>query len=128
LSISNPTKPIDEKTALKKRKQTRVDLDASTKIIVRNIPFQASKHEIRDLFKNFGELKSVRLPKKMNGEHRGFAFIEFVSVEEAKNAYSSLFNTHLYGRKLNLEFSQDDNETLEKLEKKTRNGHNQDDE
>jgi len=36
---------------------------------------------------------------------RGFAFAEFSSAEEAKNAFSALENTHLYGRKLAIEWA-----------------------
>jgi multiple RNA-binding domain-containing protein 1 len=33
--------------------------------------------------------------------------VEFVSVEEANNAFNSLQNTHLYGRKLVLEWAEE---------------------
>lgn len=49
----------------------------NNKLIVRNVAFQASKAEIRDLFSAFGSVKRVRIPKKMGGEHRGFAFVDF---------------------------------------------------
>ena len=64
---------------------------ASTKILVRNITFQAKKEEIVQLFRTFGEISAVRLPKKMagTGEHRGFAFIEFSSKKDAASAFSS---------------------------------------
>ena len=40
-----------------------VDLcKASTKILVRNIPFQAKKEEIVQLFRTFGKISAVRLP------------------------------------------------------------------
>lgn len=45
--------------------------------MVRNIAFQATKDDIRELFKEFGTIKKIRIPKKMNGEHRGFGFVEF---------------------------------------------------
>ena len=51
--------------------------------MVRNLPFQATKPEIRELFKNFGSLRVVRLPKKLNGQHRGFGFVEYDNAEEA---------------------------------------------
>lgn len=34
------------------------------------------------------------------GKHRGFAFVEYVTKQEAKNALGALSNTHLYGRHL----------------------------
>ena len=40
---------------------------------------QATRKELRDLLSAFGELTSVRLPKKFDGKHRGFAFADFVT-------------------------------------------------
>ena len=34
------------------------------------------------------------------GKHRGFAFVEYVTKQETKNALQALSNTHLYGRHL----------------------------
>jgi multiple RNA-binding domain-containing protein 1 len=73
--------------------------------MVRNVAFEATKDDIQNLFRNFADLKSVRMPKKNDGNHRGFAFVDFVSIEEAKKAYKTLQNTHLYGRKLNFEWA-----------------------
>lgn len=28
-----------------------------------------------------GSIKSIKLPKKMNGEHRGFGFVEFDTAQ-----------------------------------------------
>lgn len=51
--------------------------NTNNKLIVRNVAFQATKAEIRDLFAAYGSVKRVRIPKKMGGEHRGFAFVDF---------------------------------------------------
>lgn len=45
------------------------------------------------------QIKSLRLPKKF-GHHRGFAFVEYVTKQEAQNALQALSSTHLYGRHL----------------------------
>lgn len=69
------------------RKSAKSLKQTGSKILVRNIPFQATVNEVRDLFKAFGELKSIRIPKKMTpGEdaHRGFGFVDFVSKSDAK--------------------------------------------
>ena len=42
----------------------------STKIVVRNVAFEATAKEIRALFQPFGQIKSVRLPKKFDNSHR----------------------------------------------------------
>ena len=94
----------------------------SAKILVRNIPFEASKAEVRDLFQTFGTLKTVRLPKKLGAsqsEHRGFGFVEYSTRESAKRAFDSLCqSTHLYGRRLVLEWAEQE-ETVEAIRKRT---------
>ena len=55
----------------------------------------------------------------MTGSHRGFAFVEFLSKEEAKKAFESLcHSTHVYGRRLVLEWAAEE-ETVESLRRKT---------
>jgi len=58
------------------------------------------------LFGNYGKLRSVRIPKKIGGSSRGFAFAEFVSAREAANALDALRDTHLLGRKLFVDFAE----------------------
>ena len=58
---------------------------------VKNLAFEATENDVKELFKTYGALRKVRLPKKVNSQrHRGFGFVEFVSSEEAKNAFKSL--------------------------------------
>ncbi|GAB5029749.1 rna-binding protein 19 [Nannochloropsis oceanica] len=96
-----------------------------TKLVVRNVAFQATSKELKELFGSFGKVKTVRLPKKFDGSHRGFAFVEFLTAQEAGNAFVALSSTHLYGKRLVLEWAEDkeDIETLrEKASKDARKG------
>jgi multiple RNA-binding domain-containing protein 1 len=94
-----------------------------TKIIIKNLPFQATKHDVRSLFGAYGQLRSVRVPKKFDRSARGFAFADFVSSREAENAMDALKNTHLLGRKLVLQYASaeaiDAEEEIRNIEKKT---------
>ncbi|KAL4291182.1 hypothetical protein GQ457_14G008020 [Hibiscus cannabinus] len=90
---------------------------SSTKLIVRNVAFEATEKDLRQLFSPFGQVKSLRLPMKF-GNHRGFAFVEFVTKQEAQNALESLSSTHLYGRHLVLERAKE-GESLEELRART---------
>jgi len=81
---------------------------ATPKIMVKNIAFQASKGDLRELFAAYGDLKSVRLPKRFDGRARGFAFVEYSSAKEAAAAVAALSATHLYGRHLVLEYAASD--------------------
>jgi len=83
---------------------------APTKLMVRNVPFQATRKELLQLFGSFGQLKKVRLPKKFDGSHRGFAFIEYLTAKEAAAAMKALSRTHLYGRHLVMEWAAKDEE------------------
>uniref|UniRef100_A0A3P9MVY9 Probable RNA-binding protein 19 n=1 Tax=Poecilia reticulata TaxID=8081 RepID=A0A3P9MVY9_POERE len=109
------TAEVSRKKKQAEKKQT------GSKILVRNIPFQATVREIRELFCTFGELKTVRLPKKAagSGNHRGFAFVDFLTKQDAKKAFAALcHSTHLYGRRLVLEWA-DAEDTVETLRQKT---------
>ena len=78
-----------------------------TKLVVRNVAFEATKGDIRGLFSPFGQVKSVRLPLKFDGTHRGFAFVEMTTKTEAKAAFAAVGKTHLYGRRLVTEWAVD---------------------
>ncbi|XP_038701815.1 multiple RNA-binding domain-containing protein 1 isoform X2 [Tripterygium wilfordii] len=96
----------------------RVDKDKSlTKLLVKNVAFEATEKDLRQLFSPFGQIKSLRLPTKL-GNHRGFAFVEYITKQEAQNALQALSNTHLYGRHLVLERAKE-GESLEELRART---------
>lgn len=80
-----------------------------TKILVKNVPFEATVPELRKVFGAFGELNFVRMPKKVDGQFRGFCFVDYLTQEDALRAFKSLcHSTHLYGRKLVLEWAKSD--------------------
>jgi len=84
------------------------------KLHIKNIPFEATKTDLYQLFIPFGKIKVIRLPSKIKGGHRGFAFVEYFSSSDCYNAYESLKNTHLYGRHIVIEFAADDENSLNK--------------
>ena len=121
LKLSLSTKAITETEeqkkkdkVLKKRKAHEVQEEAelenedvqSEKLLVKNLAFECTPDEVRELFQPFGHIKKVRLPKKVNSQnHRGFGFVEFATKEEAKLAFKELKHTHLYNRKLVIEYA-----------------------
>ena len=100
-SLSN--KGGERRTGLRKARKLRAP---SSKIVVKNIAFEATAKDIRALFATFGQMKSVRMPRKFDGSNRGFAFVEFVSKNEAVGALTALKDAHLYGRHLVLDFAE----------------------
>ncbi|KAH1215224.1 Multiple RNA-binding domain-containing protein 1 [Glycine max] len=126
------------------QKQKTLEKDrSSTKLLIKNVAFEATEKDLRRLFSpfgqvlseyryssdnkgtgievashvNMGKIKSLRLPMKF-GNHRGFAFVEYVTQQEAQNALKALSSTHLYGRHLVIERAKEA-ESLEELRART---------
>lgn len=90
-----PTGQINEPASRKRQ---------TNKIVVKNVPFQATQEELRKLFSSYVHVSEVRLPKKADGTHRGFGFIVLDSVDNVDKAIEYFgCSTHLYGRRLVLE-------------------------
>lgn len=96
----------------------------SNKIIIKNLPFEATRKDVFELFGAFGQLKSVRVPKKFDKSARGFAFVEFSLLKEAESAMSQLEGVHLLGRRLVMQYAEldaaDAEAEIEKMTKKVK--------
>lgn len=70
-------------------------------------------------------MKAVRLPKKMSSSeedsHKGYGFVDFLTSGDAKKAFEALCqSTHLYGRRLVLEWATvGDEDNVDALRKRT---------
>jgi multiple RNA-binding domain-containing protein 1 len=64
------------------------------------------------------------LPQKFDNTPRGFAFIEFTTANDARNAMESLKHTHLLGRHLVIQWAEEEEAVsgLEKMRGKVREG------
>jgi RNA recognition motif-containing protein len=74
----------------------------SGKLIVRNIPFKTKINNLKKIFSIFGKILSIRLPKRGNGENRGFAFIKYNHLNDAKKALFFVQNTKIDSRSLRI--------------------------
>ncbi|KAI9719463.1 MAG: hypothetical protein M1812_003534 [Candelaria pacifica] len=108
LSIKASHKGLDAAEEGKKEQKRKEASRRSTKVIIKNLPFEASKKDVRALFGSYGQLRSVRVPKKFDHSARGFAFADFLTTREAENAMNALRDTHLLGRRLVLDFATED--------------------
>lgn len=122
LLIRASHKAVDAAETKRVEDQAKKMAGRKTKIIIKNLPFETSKRDIRALFGSYGQLRSVRLPKKFDSSTRGFAFADFATAREAENALVALKDTHLLGRKLVLEFAAEDaldpEKEIEKMQNK----------
>nr|UXY88195.1 polyadenylate-binding protein [Cryptomonas curvata] len=70
------------------------------KILIRNLPFSINSEGLRNIFGSYDKIISVRIPKKKDGNNRGFGFVEFYTLEDAKKAFILIQNIHLEKRHL----------------------------
>lgn len=69
LQVKTSHKGID--AAEERRKEDAAKKAAGTKIIIKNLPFEATKKDVRALFAPYGTLVTVRVPKKFDSSSRG---------------------------------------------------------
>lgn len=82
--------------------------NVSNKLLIKNLPFQATKSDIMSLFNSVGTVTSIRIPKKSDGTNKGYCFVEFLGKLEAISALEQFQHTHLYGRHLIIEIAEND--------------------
>jgi len=83
---------------IKTKKDQVVSDDQKCRIIIRNIPFECTETRLRKAFNPFGNLLDVQLPKDSSGQLRGFAFLKYSNLSEAKRAMDNMNETRLDGR------------------------------
>lgn len=108
LVVRAAQRTVDAAEETRKKDKAKKASGRKTKIVIKNLPFEASKKEVRSLLGSYGQLRSVRVPKKFDSSARGFAFAEFVTAREAENAMTALKNTHLLGRRLVIDYAAED--------------------
>lgn len=65
------------------------------KLYIGNISYQTTKEDLIKLFSSCGKVIYIKFPKDKNSlNHRGYAFIEMSTIEEAQQAMSQL-NKHI---------------------------------
>ena len=78
-----------------------------TKLYVGNLSFDVNEQDLEDLFKEFGDISSVRLIKdRETGRSKGFAFVEFASDSPAQAALK-LNGEEFQGRRLKVNVARD---------------------
>lgn len=122
LAVKASHRGLDAAEERRREDAAKKAANRGTKVIIKNLPFEVTKKDIRTLFGAYGQLRAVRVPKKFNHQSRGFAFAEFVTQREAASAVKALRDTHLLGRKLVLDYAEaetaDPEEEIEKMQKK----------
>lgn len=72
-------------------------------IFVGNLSRDVTDDELRELFANYGQVKSVKIIRDMfSQESKGFGFIEMPGLSEAQKAIGELNTKELKGKKISV--------------------------
>ncbi|KAE9401397.1 RNA-binding domain-containing protein [Gymnopus androsaceus JB14] len=100
--------PINKDASREKRAKTFGDETGppSSTLFVGNLSFSANEDSVWEFFGDYG-VKSVRLPTdRESGKPKGFGYVEFDDIENAKKAFEALSGQELDGRAVRLDYSQ----------------------
>ncbi|OQV19388.1 putative RNA-binding protein 28 [Hypsibius exemplaris] len=88
--VDNTSRPIiggdQPRTSMPERKPSKMG-----RIIIRNLPFSTKEDDLKNLMAKCGKIMEVRIPLKDDGKMRGFAFVQFQSINSAETAIK-MFN------------------------------------
>jgi nucleolar protein 4 len=74
-----------EVVVVETKKSEPLDFDVNARLIVRNLPFVYRELDLKKLFEKYGTVHDVKLPRKYEGGPlRGFAFVQFETVEQGQ--------------------------------------------
>ena len=78
----------------------------SDTLFVGNLSFDAGQETVSEAFSEWGTILGVRLPTdRETGEPKGYGYVTFASVDEAKAALENMQNVDIAGRVCRLDFS-----------------------
>ncbi|KAK8175520.1 hypothetical protein IWX90DRAFT_373891, partial [Phyllosticta citrichinensis] len=80
--------------------------DPSDTLFVGNLSFDASADDVQNLFAEYGSITRVSLPTDPDsGALKGFGYVGFSSIDEAKGAYEACFGAEIAGRAIRLDYA-----------------------
>lgn len=62
--------------------------EGSDTLFCGNLKFEATEDDLRGLFETVGELRDIRIAKDESGSSRGFAHVQYMTPDAAKEALS----------------------------------------
>ena len=81
--------------------------EPSETLFVGNLSFDAGQDAVTQAFEPYGVPTGVRIPTDPEtGNYKGFGYVTFGSVEEAKSALEAMQGSYIEGRPIRLDYSQ----------------------
>ncbi len=100
------------KSHSRSRSRSKNDIRDETKlepvntVFVANLPYDSTENDLLRLFQPFGDVCAVNMPiDRITQKIKGFAFVNFNSIEEATNSIKGLCDSTLGGNTLVIKYS-----------------------
>jgi RNA recognition motif-containing protein len=77
----------------------------SDTVYISNLSYERDREGLREIFKKYGKVKTIKIPVDEDGRSKGMAFIEMDSVDAAKRAIKELHGKILDGRTAKLNYA-----------------------
>ncbi|CDW85945.1 sc35-like splicing factor [Stylonychia lemnae] len=77
--------------------------NAFKKLFIHNIDFRVTNEELYQLFKEYGKVYSLEVPRDREGKHRGLGFVEYYQHDEAQRALDQANGRYLHQREIRLD-------------------------
>ncbi|OAG09952.1 RNA-binding domain-containing protein [Paraphaeosphaeria sporulosa] len=92
----------------KAEREQAIKENQAPKLIVRNLPWSVKTPEqLQKLFLSYGKVHFTKLPKKPNGELRGFGFVALRGKKNAEKAMEDLNGKEVDGRQIAVDWAVD---------------------
>eukprot|EP00434_Breviolum_minutum_P013019 symbB.v1.2.011470.t1/scaffold770.1/size163962/6 len=81
-SKTKATAKAKAKTKAGQQRKPGFDVEKGQTVFVRNVPFDANADDLKEVFRGFGKVSSIKLVPDTTGQnaHRGSAFVKFAEV------------------------------------------------
>ena len=101
---------------MKEERKTRPDRPVEFSLYVKNLHLSVDGEQLKEVFKEFGEVKSARVMVDERGQSKGMGHVSFTSIEAAEAAIHKMFGSVLKDRPMYVAHAQPADKTKQHRE------------